>query len=85
MSAVKKTISIDAEVAKHAADMGPNFSAIVETALIEYIQHHRVKKAIDSFGKWGARKENSAEIVKNLRTQDDREAVSRHDNDKFKG
>lgn len=73
MAAIKKTISIDEHLASEASAIAPNFSAVVEAALIEYIQHHRVKKAIQSFGKWGERKESSAEIVSDLRRQDNRE------------
>lgn len=80
MSAVKKTISIDEEVAKEAGTYSSNFSAVVETALIEYIQRQRAQKAIDSFGKWGDRgQKSSADLVKDLRSRDDREYVSRND------
>jgi len=79
MSAIKKTISIDAEVAREAGNISSNFSAVVEAALVEYIQHHRAQKAIQSFGKWSERKEDSATIVRNLRTADDREYVKRND------
>ncbi len=79
MTAIKKTISIDEQLAKDAMGIESNFSAVVETALIEYIQQYRIKKAINSFGKWSDRKESSADIVKDLRRQDDREYVSRSD------
>lgn len=73
MSAIKKTISINEDIAKEAAALNPNFSSVVEAALIEYIQHHRVKMAINSFGKWSDREESSAEMVAKLRSRDDRE------------
>lgn len=79
MSAIKKTVSIDENVAKEASAIAPNFSAVVEAALIEYIQHHRVQKAIQSFGKWSERKESSVNIVSDLRRQDDRDYVRRND------
>jgi len=81
MSAIKKTVSIDENIAKEASAIAPNFSAVVEAALIEYIQHHRIQKAIQSFGKWGQRKESSADIVSDLRRQDDREYLIRNDSD----
>lgn len=81
MSAIKKTISIDEKVAKEASALNPNFSAIVETALIEYIHQHRLQKAIDSFGKWTEREDTSATIVSNLRKQDEREFTT-HDDEK---
>lgn len=73
MGAVKKTVSIDENIVKDAIAIAPNFSAVVETALIEYIQHYRVKKALQSFGKWGERQESSADIVSNLRREDERD------------
>ena len=84
MSAIKKTISIDESIAKEASTISPNFSAVVEAALVEYIHHHRVQKAIQSFGKWEDQKEDSADIVRNLRKHDDRESVTRNDSKESK-
>lgn len=85
MSVVKKTISIDENIAKEASALNANFSAVVEAALIEYIHHYRIQKAINSFGKWGQREEESANFVSNLRSQDDREYVTRNDEKKQSG
>ena len=79
MVAVKKTISISENVLKDAAAIAPNFSAVVESALVEYIKHYRIKKAIDSFGKWSERGEASVDIVNSLRKEDDRDVVKRND------
>lgn len=79
MTAIKKTISIDEDVAKEASALNSNFSAIVEAALIEYIHQQRIQKAVNSFGKWAEREENSADFIAKLRSQDDREYVRRHD------
>jgi len=79
MSAIKKTISIDEDIAKEASSISPNFSAVVEAALVEYIHHHRVQKAVQSFGKWEDREEDSADIVRELRKHDDREYVTQSD------
>ncbi len=79
MSAVKKTISIDEAVAKEASLLSSNFSAVVEAALVEYIHHHRIEKAIQSFGKWENREESSSDFVKKLRSSDDRDYVTRYD------
>jgi hypothetical protein len=79
MSAIKKTVSIDENIVKEAAAIASNFSSVVEAALVEYIQHHRVKKALQSFGTWGVRKETSADMVSELRRQDDRVYVTRND------
>jgi hypothetical protein len=72
MTAIKKTISISEELITEASTVAPNFSAVVETALIEYLQHYRVKKAISSFGKWEQRSESSVDIVNQLRKEDGR-------------
>jgi len=70
---VKKTISIDAGVLKEAVKLNSNFSAIVEIALERYLQQNRLKKAIQSFGKWEQRTESSVDIVNELRRKDNRE------------
>ncbi len=72
MSAVKKTISISEEIAKEASEIAPNFSAVVETALVEYLHHHRLKKAMSSFGAWADRKESSVSMVNELRAEGSR-------------
>ena len=79
MSVIKKTISIDEKIAKEASLLNPNFSAVVEAALTEYIMHHRIQKAINSFGKWAEREDTSTDLVSNLRKHDDREYVTDHD------
>lgn len=80
MSAIKKTISIDEVVVKEANEIMPdNFSALVEAALVQYIHKYRVEKAIQSFGQWSRRKENSVDIVNDLRRDDDRHYVNRND------
>ena len=84
MTAIKKTVSIDEKIAEEASTIAPNFSAVVEAALIEYIQHHRTQKALQSFGKWEERKENSVDIVNELRRKDDREFSTNDENHKCK-
>ena len=82
MGAIKKTISIEENIAKEAGSISSNFSAVVEAALVEYIHHHRVKKALQSFGKWSSRDKNSADIVDDLRRTDEREDVARNDSNR---
>ncbi|CAN5236475.1 hypothetical protein BH10PSE19_BH10PSE19_06490 [soil metagenome] len=67
MSSVKKTISISKELVEQANALSNNFSAVVETALVEYIHHMQIKKAKESFGQWENRKEDSIELVNQLR------------------
>jgi post-segregation antitoxin (ccd killing protein) len=75
MSAIKKTVSIDKNIAEEASALNSNFSAVVEAALVEYIHHHRVQKATHSFGKWEERKESSVDIVNDLRREDSRQFI----------
>jgi hypothetical protein len=75
MSVIKKTISINKNIAKEVSAINSNFSAIVEEALVEYIHHYYVQKASNSFGKWKERESDSANLVSNLRNKDDREFV----------
>lgn len=75
MSAIKKTVSIDKNIAEEASALNSNFSAVVEAALVEYIHHHRVQKAMHSFGKWEERKESSVDIVNDLRREDSRQLI----------
>ncbi len=72
MGAVKKSIYISENLLKETGAINSNFSAVVEEALIEYIHHHKVKKALNSFGGWTNRTGNSIEIVNDLRRTDDR-------------
>ena len=73
MSAIKKTVSLSEELVKEANTINSNFSAVVEEALVVYLQQNRLKKAIQSFGKWGERKESSVDIVNTLRLEDERQ------------
>jgi post-segregation antitoxin (ccd killing protein) len=81
MSLIKKTISIDKHLVQEANLISYNFSSVVEAALKDYIQQHRAQEAIASFGKWTERDKDSAEIVRDLRQEDDRNYVKRHDLD----
>jgi len=73
MSAIKKTISLSEELVREANTINSNFSAVVEEALVVYLQQNRLKKAIQSFGKWEKRKESSVDIVNTLRLEDERQ------------
>ena len=79
MASVKKTVSIDRKIVEEANNIAPNFSAVVEAALVEYIQHHRTQKALQSYGKWEKRSESSVDIVNELRRKDNREFSTLND------
>ncbi|HLB41586.1 MAG TPA: type II toxin-antitoxin system CcdA family antitoxin [Gammaproteobacteria bacterium] len=67
MSSVKKTVSISKNIVKEVNTITSNFSAIVEAALIAYLHHYRIQKAVKSFGKWQKRKDSSINLVNDLR------------------
>jgi len=72
MATIKKTISIPEELAEQVNALAPNFSATVEVALKEHLQHLRVQKALQSFGQWKDRAEDSVTIVNQLREEGNR-------------
>ena len=77
MSAIKKTVSISEDLVKEASKINSNFSAIVEVALVDYLHHHRLEKAVDSFGKWQEREETSVHLVNQLRQENKRKNANR--------
>lgn len=72
MKIVKKTISLPEELFEEARGLSGNFSGLVEIALREYLHRSRVAKALESFGQWQPRKEDSAAIVNDLRKEESR-------------
>lgn len=60
-------------MANDASTISSNFSAVVELALKDYIQNQRAKKAIESYGSWSHRNEKSEDIVRSMRSQDNRD------------
>lgn len=77
MRAVKKTISIPQELIIEVYSVSDNFSQIVTIALQEYIKHIKLQKAIESFGKWEQRSEDSITIVNKLRKDRGRKYADR--------
>lgn len=75
MSAIRKTISIPSELVQEIKHIEADFNVAVESALIEYLRHHRLQKAMGSFGSWEPRTDTSVNCVNSLR-----EERSRYDN-----
>jgi hypothetical protein len=46
---------------------GNNFSALVSEALRKYLQEAKANKALNSFGSWKSREENSVDMVNEMR------------------
>ena len=74
---VKTSINIPEELFNAAKKLSGNFSSVVVEALTEYLRKKKVEKAVSSFGKWGKRDKNSAEIVKEMRKEDKRRYATR--------
>lgn len=77
MKAVKKTISIPEDLCTKVGEVSNNFSAIVTLALIEYLQHYKIKKAEASFGQWQKRIEKSVALVNQIRLENTRSYANR--------
>jgi hypothetical protein len=69
MSIVKKTVSLSSELFDESRLISSNFSWVVEAALRDYLQHYRVQKAMQSFGKWESRDVDSVTLTNKLREE----------------
>ncbi|MGA1871765.1 MAG: hypothetical protein ACMUJM_24835 [bacterium] len=67
MKLVKKSITIPEELILLSNQVSDNFSALVTKALEEYLKKEKIKKAISAFGSWEESRNNSIEIVNDLR------------------
>ncbi|HJP19653.1 MAG TPA: type II toxin-antitoxin system CcdA family antitoxin [Nitrospinota bacterium] len=79
MDLIKTSITIHGDLLRQAKQISGNFSLLVTKALKEYIRMEKVKKAVNTFGKWEKRKKNSVTIVDNLRTEESRGYANRLD------
>jgi predicted CopG family antitoxin len=69
---VKTSINIPDDIFNEAKKLSGNFSSVVADALEEYLRKKKVEKAASSFGKWGKRDKSSAEIVSQMRKEENR-------------
>ena len=72
MGMVKTSITIPEDILEQSKELSDNFSSVVAEALREYLRRKRIEKAINSFGKWEMREEDSVGIVNNLRSDQGR-------------
>lgn len=72
MSVVKKTVSLSSDLVEEAQTISSNFSLLVEEALKEYLRHYYVTKALESFGKWQPRTEDSVTLTNEMRKENER-------------
>jgi metal-responsive CopG/Arc/MetJ family transcriptional regulator len=77
---LRVTVTLPDDLLKEAkAFSGNNFSALVSEALRKYLKEAKINKALDSFGSWETRKEDSVDIVNEMRTDEGRNYAD-HDN-----
>lgn len=67
---LRATVTLPEDLFKEAKNFsGKNFSALVSEALRKYLKEAKTNKALKSFGSWETRKENSVEIVNEMRAE----------------
>ena len=74
---IKTSITIPDDLFKEAKEFSDNFSALVTESIRDYMRKKKVEKALNSFGKWGERKEDSVDIVNELRSEKERDFANR--------
>ncbi len=72
MTVVKKTVSLSSELVEEVKNVSSNFSLVVEEALKDYLKHYYVTKALESFGKWQPRTEDSVTLTNEMRKENER-------------
>ncbi len=74
---IKTYITIPDDLFKEAKEFSDNFSALVTESIKDYMRKKKVEKALNSFGKWGERNEDSVDIVNELRSEKERDFANR--------
>ena len=74
---VKTSVTIPDDIFEEAKEFSDNFSALVTEAIKDYIRKKKVEKALNSFGQWGDRDEDSVTIVNDLRSENKRTYAKR--------
>ncbi|HPL41413.1 MAG TPA: type II toxin-antitoxin system CcdA family antitoxin [Syntrophorhabdaceae bacterium] len=74
---IKTFITIPDDLFKEAKEFSDNFSALVTESIKDYMRKKKVEKALNSFGKWGERNEDSVDIVNELRSEKERDFANR--------
>ncbi|MEW6102855.1 MAG: hypothetical protein AB1630_03405 [bacterium] len=75
MGFVKTSITPE-NIFTQAKKRSNNFSLFVTKALSEYIRKQSIQRAIESFGTWQKREENSIDIVNKIRSDEGRDYAS---------
>ncbi|MBA4372065.1 MAG: hypothetical protein C0402_04315 [Thermodesulfovibrio sp.] len=69
---VKTSVTLPDDVYHEAKKLTGNFSSVVAEALRDYLRSRKVEKAMESFGTWQKREEDSTAIVNDMRKKDSR-------------
>jgi metal-responsive CopG/Arc/MetJ family transcriptional regulator len=71
---LRATVTLPDDLFKEAKSFsGNNFSALVSEALRKYLQEAKANKALNSFGCWKSREENSVDMVNEMRKDEGRD------------
>jgi len=73
----KTSVTIPDDLYREARELSDNFSALVTEAIKDYMRKKKIEKALNSFGKWGERNEDSVSIVNELRSEKGRDFANR--------
>jgi post-segregation antitoxin (ccd killing protein) len=77
MHLVKTSITLPDDLLQEARAMTKNVSSLITEALREHIRQRKVQKAMESFGSWQGRENDSVDIVNSLRKEGDRDYAGR--------
>ena len=78
MKLIRASMTIPEDVYEESKKFSDNFSSLVTEALREYLKKENIRKAMESFGSWEEREEESAETVNKMRTETGRQYASRN-------
>ena len=67
MRNIKTSVTLPEDIYMEAKGISDNFSFLVVNALREYLKRVKIEKAMQSFGSWEEREQDSVDIVNELR------------------
>lgn len=75
---IRTSVIIPDDIYREAKKVSDNFSSLVSEALREHLRVRKVERALESFGKWADRGQDSVAIVNELREDKGRGYAERH-------
>lgn len=67
MEKIKTSVTLPEDIYSEAKELSVNFSLLVTNALRDYLKKIKIEKALESFGSWERREQDSVDIVNQLR------------------